>query len=445
MNIRSIAVDFSKKVGKIKMCHGMPEGPRRCGVSLSHDISREFSEIGTPAVRLHDIEYPYGSNQFVDIHCIFPDFSQDAELPESYNFAPTDAYIGAIKEIGAEPIFRLGESTDLFPRKLYTKTPENIEKWASICEHIVMHYNEGFADGFKNLLKRVEICGAADDARVFSGEKNDFFELYRVTACKLKAHFPKLKVGGYGSGGFYAMNRLNSTEEQKKYVPFMRDFLKYISAKETSAPLDFFTWYSYPASPEELLLHARYARSILNEYDFRRTQSVVCGYNTLSFFSDDISQKPSYAAELAALISALQRSDVDMAFISDSPICASHGKSFIRAEFDEACPIYHVLLMLGELYKLGTCVEVSGDSRGELYTMGATNGERHAVMLVCRAYSGNIELRFNGISSANCKIRRIASRGGESLVSAVSGELKIVGERVMFRVDRDAVYLIEFV
>ena len=139
MTARRISVDFSKKCGKLKPYHAVSEGPRTGGVNLFSDVSREFSEIGIPLVRLHDVEYPYGSNQFVDIHCIFPDFSKDPSDPESYNFAPTDAYLRAIREAGADIIFRLGESTDPFPKKLYAKAPADLEKWASICEHIVMH------------------------------------------------------------------------------------------------------------------------------------------------------------------------------------------------------------------------------------------------------------------------------------------------------------------
>ena len=70
MNARSVTVDFTKKSGKIKQLHGLPAGPRGGGVMLSSDLSREFLEIGVPSVRLHDVEYPYGKNQFIDIHCI---------------------------------------------------------------------------------------------------------------------------------------------------------------------------------------------------------------------------------------------------------------------------------------------------------------------------------------------------------------------------------------
>ena len=442
MNARRISVDFGKKCGKLKPCHAVSQGARTRGVNLSQDLSREFSEIGIPLVRLHDVEYPYGSNQFVDIHCIFPDFSKDPEDPESYNFAPTDAYIRAIRDTGADIILRLGESTDPFPKKLYANTPSDLEKWASFCEHIVMHYNEGFAGGYKMNLKHFEIFGGADDPRIFAGRPEEFFELYRVVANRLKERFPRIKVGGYGSGGFYSFNRLNSTEEQKSFVPFLRAFLRYISAPETKAPLDFLTWYSYPTTPEELALYARYARSTLEECGHKRAKSYIAGYNTHTYLADDITEKPSFAAELASDIISLTRSDVDLAVLADSPIAASYGKTFLTGAPIETCPVYHVLLMYGELYKLGYAAETVGDSRSEIYTLGATSGDAHALMIVTRLYSGNLEVKISGATASACRIRRIASRDGSYKVSSVGATLPVQDNTVAFRADKDAVYLI---
>ena len=442
MNARRISVDFDKKCGKLKPYHAVSAGPRTGGANLLHDLTREFSEIGIPFVRLHDVEYPYGSNQFVDIHCIFPDFSKDPEDPESYNFVPTDAYVRAIREAGADVILRLGESTDPFPKKLYANAPSDLEKWASVCEHIVMHYNEGFAGGYKMNIKQLEICGGADDPRVFSGSPEEFLELYRVVANRLKERFPRIKVGGYGSGGFYSYNRLSATEEQKTYVPFLRAFLRYISTPETSAPLDFLSWYCYPTSPEELTLHARYARSTLDEFGFKKTKSYLVGYNVPAYLSDDITERPSLASEIASNIISLAKCDVDLAIFSDPPLATSFGKVFLSGASAENCPLYHALLMYGELYKLGSAVETLGDSRSEIYTLAATSTERHALMIATREYSGNIELRLSGSTADSCRIRRIASRDGSHSVSSVGAQMPVVNGTVAFRADKCAVYLI---
>ncbi len=443
MNLKTLSVDFSKKTGKLKPVHGLGSGPRKGGARAQADMLREYCELGVPAVRLHDAEYPYGSNQFIDIHCIFPNFELDPELPESYNFAPTDEYISAIKQSGADIIFRFGESTDLYPRTLFTAPPADLQKWASVCEHIILHYNERWADGFKYNLRRFEIFGGADDARIFSGAPEQFYELYRVVANHLHERFPKIKLGAYGVGGFYALNRLTSTEEQKKYITFLRGFLRYISRTDTEAPLDFLTWYCYPAAAEELLMHAKYSRTLLDEYGFRRTASVMC-YNTASFMNDGIERSASYVSDLAALLIASNRSNADSGILTDSPKAASYKKLFFeRGSGAENCPAYHTLLMYSELYKLGTSVETAGDIRSELYSLAAGNGERFAVMLSSRGFSGNMELRLSGADVSTCRIRRIKARSADTCeVSSAEGELAVKDSRVLFRVERESVYLL---
>lgn len=445
MNARTVSVDFNKKCGRIKPLHGLPSGPRVGGAHLPSDLSREFSEIAVPSVRLHNVEYPYGKNQFVDIHCIFPDFTADPELEESYNFSPTDAYLLAVKELGTEISFRLGESSDPFRRKLFAAPPSDIAKYVSVCEHIIMHYNEGWAGGFKLNIRKLEIFGGADDPRVFSGTQTEFFEIYRAISNRIRERFPKIKIGGYGCGGFYGVNRISLDEEQKKYIPFMRDFLRYVTAEETASPLDFFSWYAYPASPEELQIHAGYARSTLDEFGLRRTLSVVCGYNTASFLSSALSEKSSYASELASVLIAMQKGCVDSAYFSDSPLSPSHGISFLGGiRPSDCCPVYHTLAAFGELYRLGTAYETLGDARSEIYTLAASNGSSSAVMVVTRSFSGNLELRTT-LGSGSAKIRRIASRDQSSaFVSIASGELPVSAGRVAFRADKDAVYLVEF-
>ena len=158
----NIRVDFNKAVGKIKPMHCGNIGPRQGGAKLWKDFTEEFKEMGIPYTRLHDVEYPYGSNQFVDIHCVFPDFNADVENPKAYNFDYTDKYLKGIIDAGGEVFYRLGESIDHFHCPLYINPPKDYMKWARICEHIIMHYNEGWANGFKLNIKCWEIWSSPD-------------------------------------------------------------------------------------------------------------------------------------------------------------------------------------------------------------------------------------------------------------------------------------------
>lgn len=107
-------VNFDEKTGEIKQLNGINNGPKN-GYSNDEeidswelDVTRIYQKIEIPFVRTHDSEYPYGQDKFIDIHCIFPDFSRDAEDPSAYNFTYTDKYVEAIIETGAEVFFRLG-------------------------------------------------------------------------------------------------------------------------------------------------------------------------------------------------------------------------------------------------------------------------------------------------------------------------------------------------
>ena len=118
-----IQVDNSKIVGKIKPMHAVGGGPRTGGAFLGNNATDIFKEIGVPSCRLHDIEYPYGSNQYVDVHCIFPNFDADETDERKYNFKATDKYLLAIKESGAQVFYRRGESIDHYENKLQILPP----------------------------------------------------------------------------------------------------------------------------------------------------------------------------------------------------------------------------------------------------------------------------------------------------------------------------------
>lgn len=222
--------DFENRIGEIKKLNGINNGPKS-GYSgetskdeWEIDATQLYQEMGIPIVRTHDSEYPYGQNRFVDIHCIFPDFTKDVEDESAYNFAYTDKYIEAIVDSGAEVFFRLGESIDHSGNNLYINPPADYEKWAKICEHIILHYNEGWADGFEYDIKYWEIWNEPDNSQNWTGTKEEYFELYKQTAIYLKDKFPDIYIGGYAAA--------NCSAE------IISEFLQYIKADE-EAPLDF--------------------------------------------------------------------------------------------------------------------------------------------------------------------------------------------------------------
>ena len=188
----AVTADFAKPTGKkIMPLHGVNSGPRT--KSFVYDARPLFVEAGLPSVRLHDVEYPFGSGEYVDIPCIFKNFDADENDPASYNFALTDEYIRACLSVGSRIFYRLGVSIEHSPVKRYTNPPKDYAKWARICEHIIRHYNEGWADGHRWNIEDWEIWNESDaeSTKLWSGTQEQFIEFYTVAARHLKSCFEK--------------------------------------------------------------------------------------------------------------------------------------------------------------------------------------------------------------------------------------------------------------
>ncbi len=93
---------------------------------------------------------------------IFPRFELDENDPDSYDFACTDESILCCLDAGTKTFFRLGESIEHQIKKHATIPPRDFHKWARICEHIIRHYTEGWADGFTHDMPYWEIWNEPD-------------------------------------------------------------------------------------------------------------------------------------------------------------------------------------------------------------------------------------------------------------------------------------------
>ena len=185
--------------GKIKPMHGVNNGPVRTASYEGRGNFDTFSALKIPFVRNHDasLSEAYGSQHLVDVHCIFPDFDRDPDDPTAYDFIITDFYTETIVRSGASVFYRLGSSIEHWANKYGTRKPKDFCKWAAICEHIIMHYTEGWANGFFYDIKYCEVWNEPDldpddatNKRTWGGEEREFFDLFEIAAKRLKARFP---------------------------------------------------------------------------------------------------------------------------------------------------------------------------------------------------------------------------------------------------------------
>ncbi len=447
MNNTTITVDFNQPVGKIKPMHSTNLGPRQGGSKLTADFTKEFRDMGIPYTRLHDVEHSYGSNHYVDIHCVFPDFDADETLEESYHFSHTDRYLQAIVDAGCQVFYRLGESIDYYDRPLYIHPPKDMEKWARICEHIIRHYNEGWANGFQMGIEYWEIWNEPDHDHMWLGTQEEFFELYRVTSHHLKTCFgDSIKVGGCAFSGFYANNRENPSEWFKTLVPYMHDFFQYITAEDTKSPIDFFSWHCYADSPEEVALHAQYAEDMLKQYHITDCESILDEFNMYYCFSEYSPEHKGCFADLAASMILAQKSSMDMMMHYGAFIRNTYN-NFFNLDIDDKTLIkfagFESAVNFGKLYKLGTEVKTEGDIEGKLNTLAATDGEQKGIMMVSRGYEGKISLQLSGAENAEYTLKITDDTGerGRANNSVTKGMTSPTGDVVLDISQNEMIYL----
>ncbi len=301
----SVLIDLSKKLGNIKPVHGVNSGPRT--KVFTYNAAPLFREIGIPYSRLHDIEYPYGSGEFVDIHCVFPNFDADENDPAAYNFGLTDCYINAALEVGTDIIYRLGESIEHAPVKRHIHPPKDFGKWARIAEHIIRHYNEGWANGYHWNLKYWEIWNEPDldvnseNKKCWSGTVEQFHDFYETAAKHLKSCFPDLKIGGPAIAGNYQ---------------WASDFLHTMHNRDVH--MDFFSWHRYTGDPHTLAEGAVQYRALMDECGYRDAEMLLDEWNYMENWG---CQPDSFrklvgirgAAFCAAALIEMQKSPVDAA------------------------------------------------------------------------------------------------------------------------------------
>lgn len=405
--------------------------------SLSVDLTERLSAAGVSFIRTSS----HPGERVVDIHTVFPDFNLDERFAESFNFAPTDRYLKAIKDMGAGIMLRLGDTPDPYEVKRTPTLPSDTEKWASVCERIIAHYNEGWGCGMKLGIKHVEIT-AGLDSLLNPEDRVKFYELYRVVANRLRARFPRIKIGGYSCGGFHSLNHFDATDLERSYVDFFEGFLSYITTKETEAPLDFFTWSCAAETPEELSLHSNYARNYLNQYGLKKTQSVISDFSIAE--RSATYRDKAYPALLISSLILAQKGDIAMLFVEGNP--ESDGCPFFSVEDRHSVhtyAAYNALSAFAQLAALGTTVQTTEDYRHAIYSLAAYNGEQGAVIVTTDNYNGIVELSVEGAEFSTYSIKGIIGGGerGDGFSTAAS-DVPVADGRVRLRAGKNEVYLI---
>ncbi len=401
-----VTVDFRKNVGPIKPVHGVGQPPF---MGIDFSMVRYLKEAHIPFSRLHDVGGPYGGNLYVDIPNVFRDFDADPADPNAYDFAFTDLLLASLAENEVEPFFRLGVTIENYCAvKAYRiHPPKDYLKWAKICEGVIRHYTQGWAEGFHYKITYWEIWNEPDNGRdnpenmMWTGTKEDYFELYHVAASYLKGRFPHLKIGGYGNSGFYAIANAyiaaaNSSPRKEYFITFLEEFLAYI--KERNTPFDFFSWHTY-SDVTKNREYAAYARKKLDE----------AGYSHVETSCNEWNSYPKergtafHAAQNTASLIGFQHSPVDTAMFYDARLGISIYGGLFNPMTRTPYPLYYGFKAFGELYVLGTEAASSTDDPN-LYVLAATDGKTGGLLIANIGPAQPLQLALLGGEVRECFI-----------------------------------------
>jgi len=357
--METLKFNLNKKGGKFKILNATNGGPWHNRHSNDQFRSNfdDYKAARIPYSRNHDAAFSptYGGPFAHDIAMIFRDFNADPYLPESYDFECTDEAILTCLDAGTKTYFRLGHCIEHQIKKHGTLPPPDFKKWAIICEQVIRHYTEGWANGYHLDIEYWEIWNEPDldtddstNKRTWGGTKAQFFDLYEIAAKHLKACFPHLKIGGPALA---------------HDVSWGEDFLREMSNR--NVPIDFFSWHIYTNDPIDIKKRAEKIENLLIKYGYENTENHLNEWNYIRDWVENFvySIKAIHGAKGAAFlmagISISQSSPIDMLMYYDT------RPGVFNAAFDlytyECLKGYYPLYWYGKFYDLDAEVRAENE------------------------------------------------------------------------------------
>lgn len=376
-----VTVNVDEQVGGIKPMNAVNNGPLSPNPNSSTTNFPAYEAAEIPYARLHDAPINWGWAHTVDITCVFPDFEADVNDPESYDFTLTDVLLADIQAAGTKVFYRLGQSIEKWSKKYGVIPPKDYKKWARICEHVIRHYNEGWADGYYYDIEYWEIWNEPDlgfkDGRwkknmspTWNGSDVDFFKFYEIAANHLNKCFPDLKVGG------------PALCENDAWAD---NFLKYMS--EHKVELDFFSYHLYASGPDKFMAKNDRIKAMLDKYGYSDTEMILDEWNYLSNWTTEwkytmeVVTSHKGAAFLGAVMSACQDGPVDMLMYYDARPRVSYNGLFDFYTGDPL-PQYYALYAWKNLVNLGTQVKSEVTDCPDVYATAAVGEDGRCGVLV---------------------------------------------------------------
>ena len=385
-----IVPDFQGDAGIVKPLNGIGQGPL-----LGYDNYKLFhylKEANVPYSRTHDVGGPFGKNLFFDIPNLFRNFDADENDPANYDFTFTDQYVKNLIDNDVEVYFRLGVTIEnaCYVKSYRIVPPKDFAKWARICEHVIRHYNEGWANGFKYGIKRWEIwnepdnCVGTASASMWAAPFSEYIRFYEVAATHLKKTFPDLEIGGYGSSGLYYHTKSpnHNTGSNARPEQLYNDFHKFIKhVTEKKLPLDFFSFHGYDA-PQYLIEQINYVREVLDKAGYKHTKLSMNEWIQSSSWNDT----PWQTAQAMSTVCGMQYSALDDSEIYDGKCGPSNYSPLFDIITHRPRRLYYAWKWFGEMRTYDKAIpvkvtEAGGDAQYDVWSMGAVKGDKARLLI----------------------------------------------------------------
>jgi len=409
-----ITVDFSRVVGKMKPMHATNNGPVHKFHTKDQTASnlQAFIDAGIPFSRTHDAAFcaTYGGEHSVDVNNIFLDWNADPYDPESYDFVCTDEYMKCIDASGAKIFYRLGAKIEHYVKKFNTLPPKDFKKWAIVCEHIIRHYTEGWANGFYYDNTYWEIWNEPDlddddsnNKRCWGGTTKQFIEFYNVVFNHLKDCFPNLKIGGPAMANVTKQVR-GSGDPAIEGRLWIEVFFEGIDRKP-----DFFSWHVYAATVEKVADRIKLAREIMQRYGMGdEVESILNEWNYVRgwvgedwYYSKGVWRSLKGAAFIAAVMEMSQYEPIDMLMFYDARPGAMNCL-FETEMVERKKKGYYSFYTFNKVFEQGNCVSVNRETE-DVWAVAA-KGDEQNVMLTYYNDDDNspektVKVEFNNVEN----------------------------------------------
>ncbi len=338
------------------------------------------------------------------VDALFPDLTADGESAGSYGLSPLLSLAKETKRVGASLYLRLA-----LTERYAEAFAGNAEKWARVALFIVKALSEnGCAPAYVEIAPYPDV---SPESASLSDEK--LYRLYGYAAHAVKTAFPGILVGGAGFASPVS-DRVHA-------------FLNNLLCDSGFIPLDFLSWRCACYKAEQLMNAVYAARVILDKYGFRDAKS-VCSEWSLVKYPDDAKKNGSLRDSLtgasfyASCLAGIQRSPVDLAFISGN--CEDGGLFGEKDGKTVRKNGYYPFFAFSLLEKCGTEVLCDTDA-DHLYVVGA-KAEEGGIVAVSNYNPYETELHtarlyFTGISDTACEIYLIG--GAHRMAKIYEGAL----------------------